>query len=185
MGRIVVLIGSMRENGNTHTLAKSFIDGARLNNEVEVISVSKYKVNPCLGCNSCYTSEGNRCIQRDDMQIIYEKIAQADILVIASPVYFYGLSAELKAIIDRLHTPIRKTFRVKKMALLLVAATDIPHLFDPIIMQYNMSLSFFHLESLGIIAVGGVKDIGDIEDNEALAQAFKLGESIKDNRCIP
>lgn len=86
---------------------------------MEIISVADYKVNPCIGCNSCFAREGNQCFQKDDMAKIYEKLKITDMVVIASPVYFYGISAELKAIIDRLHTPMRNEFQVKKLALLL------------------------------------------------------------------
>ena len=72
------------------------------------------------------------------MSAIYEKLRVADIVVIASPVYFYGISAELKAIIDRLHTPMRNEFKIKKLALLLVGAASLPNLFDAIKLQYQL-----------------------------------------------
>ena len=103
----------MRQSGNTALLARSFADGAAKNNNVEIISAANYNVNPCIGCNSCFTCEGNKCFQNDDMVHIYEKLRNADIVVIASPVYFYGISAQLKAIVDRLHTPMRNTFHIK------------------------------------------------------------------------
>ena len=112
------------------------------------------------------------------MSAIYEKLRVADIVVIASPVYFYGISAELKAIIDRLHTPMRNEFKIKKLALLLVGAASLPNLFDAIKLQYQLILEFFHLEDVGMVLVRGVKDKGDIEGNEALREAYKLGLSI-------
>ena len=107
MNNILILAGSPRKNGNTDRLVASFADGARKNNMVEIVSVSDYKVNPCIGCNSCFTRDGNECFQNDDMNLIYDKLKAANMVVIASPVYFYGLSAELKAIIDRLYIPMR------------------------------------------------------------------------------
>lgn len=59
MGRIVVLVGSVRKNGNTDLLARAFVDGAKKNNDVEVVSVADYKVNPCIGCNSCFTRDNH------------------------------------------------------------------------------------------------------------------------------
>lgn len=112
------------------------------------------------------------------MDEVYEKLRTADIMVIASPVYFYGISAELKAVIDRLHTPMRNEFQIKKLALLLVGAATLPNLFDAIKLQYQLSLDFFHLENAGMVLVRGVKDKGDIEGNDALAEAYKLGLSI-------
>lgn len=178
MGKIVVLVGSMRKEGNTDLLVKAFVDGASKNNEIEIISVAEYKVNPCIGCNSCFERKDNSCFQKDDMEVIYKKLAKADMIVIASPVYFYGISSELKAIVDRLHTPLRNTFKVKKLGLLLVAAATLPAVFDDIEIQYKLVLDFFKLEDAGRVLVRGVKDKGDIKGNKALEEAYKLGMNI-------
>ena len=179
MSKIVVLVGSMRKGGNTDLLARSFAEGARKNNDVEVISVADVKVNPCRGCNACYSSEGNLCVQKDDMSGIYEKLAGADVLVIASPVYFYGISAQLKAVIDRLHAPVRNTFGIRRLGLLLTGATELDDLFDAIVRQYELALRFFKLESIGEVFARGVKDVGDIEGKLVLREAFELGESVR------
>lgn len=176
MGRVIILVGSVRKGGNTDLLASAFAKGAEENNSVEIVSVSDYHVNPCIGCNSCFTRTGNKCFQKDDMDKIYDKLSTADILVIASPVYFYGISSQLKAVIDRLHTPLRNEFHIKKLALLLVGAASLPQLFDAIKVQYQLILDFFHLESLGTVLVRGVKDKGDIKGNSALQEAFELGK---------
>ena len=115
MSNIVILVGSMRKGGNTDLLAQAFAEGARENNSVDIVSVVDYKVNPCIGCNSCFMREGNKCFQNDDMDGIYEKLKVADMVVVASPGYFYGISAELKAVIDRLHTPMRNEFQSKNL----------------------------------------------------------------------
>lgn len=179
MSKIVVLVGSVRKNGNTDLLARAFVDGARKNNDVEVVSVADYRVNPCIGCNTCFARENHECFQKDDMDLIYEKLLEADIIVAASPVYFYGISAQLKAVVDRLHTPLRNEFHVKKLALLLVGAAALPELFDAIKVQYQLILNFFHLEDAGMVLVRGVKDIGDIKGHLALQEAYDLGMSIK------
>lgn len=153
--------------------------GSSRDNSVDIVSVVDYKVNPCIGCNSCFTREGNKCFQNDDMDGIYEKLKGADIVAVASPVYFYGISAELKAVIDRLHTPMRNEFSIKKLALLLVGAAELPELFDAIKLQYQLVLNFFHLEDAGMVLVRGVKDKGDIKGNAALKEAYDLGLSIK------
>ena len=88
--------------------------------------------------------------------------------VIASPVYFYGISAQLKAIIDRLHTPMRNEFPIKKLALILVGAATLPELFASIKLQYRLVLSFFHLEDAGMVLVQGAKDIGDVKNTDGL-----------------
>lgn len=174
---ILIISGSPRKGGNTELLAEAFAKGAAEHHQVEIVSVRDYKVNPCLGCNACFKTNGI-CAQKDDMPVIYEKMSQADMLVIASPVYFYGLSAQLKAVIDRFHNPIRDTFHVKKMALLLVGAASLPELFDAILTEYILCLKFFNIEDAGKVLVRGVKAKGDIKGTRFLDDAYQLGISI-------
>ncbi len=175
---ILILSGSPRKGGNTDLLVEAFAKGASPRHHVEVISVHDYKVNPCIGCNSCFTREDYKCCQKDDMQIVYDKMAKAEMLVIASPVYFYGLSAQLKAVIDRFHNPIRDTFHIHKMALLLVGAASLPELFNSILAQYELCLKFFKLEDMGRVLVRGAKDKGDVKNGDALKQTYELGQRI-------
>ena len=175
---ILILSGSPRKGGNTDLLVDAFAKGASPRHYVEVVSVHDYKVNPCIGCNSCFTREDYKCCQKDDMQIVYEKMANAEMLVIASPVYFYGLSAQLKAVIDRFHNPIRDTFHIHKMALLLVGAASLPELFDSILAQYELCLKFFKLEDMGRVLVRGAKEKGDVKNGDALKLAQELGQRI-------
>ena len=175
---ILILSGSPRKGGNTELLVEAFVKGASQVHHVEVVSVRDYKVNPCIGCNACFGNEQHICVQKDDMAVIYEKMSQADMLVIASPVYFYGLSAQLKAVIDRCHNPIRDTFKIKKTAIQLVGAATLTELFDSILTQYQLCLNFFKLEDAGRVLVRGVKDKGDIKNTNALNEAFELGQSI-------
>ncbi|MBR2184322.1 MAG: flavodoxin family protein [Prevotella sp.] len=175
---ILVLSGSPRKGGNTELLAEAFAKGATEGqHHVEIVSVRDYKVNPCLGCNACFNTDGV-CAQKDDMAAIYEKMSQADMLVIASPVYFYGISAQLKAVIDRLHNPIRDSFPIQKMALLLVGAASLPELFDAILTEYILCLNFFKLEDAGHVLVRKVNNKGDIKNTDALNEAYSLGRSI-------
>ena len=176
---ILIFSGSPRKGGNTDLLVEAFAKGASQKHHVEVVSVHDYKVNPCMGCNACFKNKANVCVQNDDMSLIYEKMSRADMLVIASPVYFYGLSAQLKAVIDRFHNPIRDTFRLKNMALLLVGAATLPELFDSILAQYRLCLNFFKLEDMGHVLVRGVKDKGDIRNTDALQEAFHLGSNVQ------
>ncbi|MBR4919912.1 MAG: flavodoxin family protein [Prevotella sp.] len=173
---ILIISGSPRKGGNTELLAEAFAKGAA-EHHVEIVSVRNYQVNPCLGCNACFKTNGI-CAQKDDMDIIYEKMNQADMLVIASPVYFYGISAQLKAVIDRFHNPIRDTFHIKKMALLLVGAASLPELFDAILTEYNLCLKFFNIEDAGKVLVRGVKDKGDIKGTRFIEEAYQLGALI-------
>ena len=175
---ILIISGSPRKGGNTELLAEAFAKGAAAHHHVEIVSVRDYTVNPCLGCNTCFKTNGI-CAQKDDMTILYEKMSQADMLVIASPVYFYSISAQLKAVIDRFHNPIRDTFHIKKVALLLVGAASLPELFDAILTEYNLCLNFFNIEDAGKVLVRGVKDKGDINNTDALNEAYILKNKTK------
>ena len=175
MGSILVLIGSPRRNGNTALLAEAFARGA--GGGVELLRVTDYSIRPCLGCNACYNSEGHACAQKDDMALICQKLMRADTLIVASPVYFYGVSAQLKTLIDRLHTPMRNEFRIKRLGLILAGAASLPDLFDPIVMQYRMICRFFGLEDIGMVLVRGVKDAGDVLAGDGLQRAYGLGVS--------
>ena len=175
---LLILSGSPRKGGNTDLLVEAFVKGASQKHYVEIVSVQDYKVNPCIGCNACFKNEGNICAQKDDMALIYEKANEADMLVIASPVYFYGLSAQLKSVIDRFHNPIRDTFHIQKMALLLVGAATLPELFDSILTEYQLCLNFFNLEDAGKVLARGCKDKGDISRSGYLDEAIKLGLTI-------
>ena len=146
---ILIISGSPRKGGNTALLAEAFAKGAAAHHHMEIVSVRDYTVNPCLGCNTCFKTNGI-CAQKDDMAIIYEKMSQADMIVIASPFYFYGISAQLKAVIDRFHNPIRD----------------------------NLCLKFFSIEDAGKVLVRGVKDKGDIMGTSFLEDAYQLGTSI-------
>ncbi len=174
-------MGSLRPSGNTATLVKSFVRGASLSskNQVTVLSVANYKITPCTGCNACFKQPDGQCVLHDDMAQIFPILATADVIIIASPVYFYGLSARLKAIIDRLHQPARSAFKVQKLGLLLVAAASLPQVFDSIQLQYQLILNFFHLANVGQVFAYGVKEVGDVDHSQSvLNQAFLLGKSI-------
>lgn len=179
MSKIAVIVGSTRSKGNTMALADAFIEGAELShNEVEKITVAGKHIRGCIGCNMCSKNENNKCILNDDMIDIYAQLADADVIVFATPIYFYGVSSRLKSIIDRLHNPIRNNFKVKKLCLLAVCADNDDSTFDPVIQMYKSCLNYFSLEDGGIITVKNVEKDGDILNNPLLEKAKKLGESI-------
>lgn len=177
--KVTVLNGSPRKSGNTALLVESFAKGASSHNEVEVINVCELDIHPCVGCNACFQSTDNKCVQNDGMEALYCKLAATDLLVLASPVYFYGLSAQLKIVIDRLHNPRRNNFNISKIGLLLVGAASLPKMFDAILLQYQLTIDFFHLENIGSVLVQAVKDKGDIVGRPELEHAYNLGLSIR------
>ena len=178
MSKILILTGSPRKDGNTDRLSAAFAKGAEQHNEVEVVAVRDYDIHPCRGCNACFTQPNNKCVQNDGMTEIYNKLSETDILVIASPVYFYGISSQLKAVIDRLHTPLRNTFHIQKLGLILVGAAKLPELFDAILTQYQLCLNYFHLDDVGRVFVRGANNKGDVSE-EDLQNAYLLGQSVR------
>ena len=112
------------------------------------------------------------------MVAIYGKLMEADTVVVAFPVYFYGISAQMKALVDRLHTPMRNDFRIRKLGLILVGAATLPDLFDPILLQYRMILRFFRLEDIGTVLVNGAKEKGDVLQGDGLKRAFEMGSTL-------
>ena len=98
--KILVLTGSPRKNGNSNTLATQFIRGAKeAGHEVIRFDAAASNVHPCIACNSC--GMDGPCVQKDDMAAILDKMVQADVLVLATPVYFYSMDGQLKTLIDR------------------------------------------------------------------------------------
>ena len=179
MKNIVVIVGSPRKKGNTELLADAFIGGARsAGNSVEKISVIGKKIGGCIGCNACYRDAEHRCIQHDDMEDCYRRLSAADVIVIATPVYFYGVSSQLKCLIDRLHNPIRSTFRVQKLGLLAVCADKEESVFNSVITMYRSVLSYFSLADGGMVTVCGVSEKGDIAGNPKLKAAEEMGRGI-------
>ena len=99
--KVLILSGSPRKGGNSDVLCDEFMRGAKESgHEVEKIRVSEKKIGYCMGCYYCEKS-GGKCAIADDMAEVLQKIIDADVLVLASPVYFYSIDAQLKALIDR------------------------------------------------------------------------------------
>ncbi|MGM9638902.1 MAG: flavodoxin family protein, partial [Butyricicoccaceae bacterium] len=144
--KIVVLLGSGRRNGNTEQLADAFIRGARsAGHTVEKISLREKRVDGCLGCNAC--RRGVPCIQKDDFNEIAEKLRACDMIVFASPLLFWTLSARIKAVIERLYAlaepdPAPPLGRYEKnlqkdCALLMTAADDLFWTFEQAVSYYR------------------------------------------------
>lgn len=179
MKQIVVLSGSPRKDGNTDMLVAEFTRGARESgNKVDVIAVRDEHIQPCTGCNFCMSDPEGRCVQKDDMERCMERMSKADVIVAATPLHFYGVTAQLKCLIDRLHTPARKKFKVKKLALLAVGAHPDQIVFEPLISAYHTVRNHFELEDGGVVIASGVREKGEIKGKTALKWAYELGKRI-------
>lgn len=174
---ILVISGSPRKGGNTEIMVQAFAQGAgESGHQVVVKEMSGLKVAPCLACEYCFTHDGV-CVQKDDMAGILEEVDRADMLVFASPIYWFGMSAQVKAVIDRLYARAKKGFRATKTALLLDSGS--PGVFGGAIAQYKDTNAYLKWEDMGIITISGMKAKGDMKNSPALEQARELGRNLK------
>lgn len=110
MSNVVIFNGSARKNGNTSKLVDAFVRGASPKHSITIFNLAEMDIHPCRACNACFDNEDLLCIHKDDMQKIYPALAKADIVVVATPVYLFGISAQMKLMLDRLHVRGRKNF---------------------------------------------------------------------------
>ena len=103
--RILVLNGSPRPKGNTKGMVEAFREGAvSVGHHVDVVDVCRLKINGCLACEYCHTKGHGACVQKDGMQQIYDLLKEAEMLVLASPIYYHGITGQLKCVIDRFYS---------------------------------------------------------------------------------
>lgn len=174
---IVVISGSPRKGGNTEIMAETFAKGAKESgHEVTIKTLSTLKVAPCTACGYCFTS-GGVCAQKDDMSEILEVIDKADMLVFASPVYWFDISAQLKCAIDRMYARGKIGFHHKYVALLLNSGS--PGVYDAAIAQYKATNSYLKWEDKGIITISGMEKKGSMNNSEKLKEVFEFGKNLK------
>lgn len=175
--KIMVLNGSPRANGNTVGLIKAFKDGAESKgNTVKVFDLQKMNINPCLGCLRGGKDKNSPCVQKDDMLKIYADYKDADIVVLASPLYYWNISGQLKCTFDRLFAVAECEpgyANPKKNAILLMAAEG--NGFEESVFWYERLLMHLGWTDLGKVLCAGVMAIGDINGKPELEQARKLG----------
>ena len=169
--KIVVLNGSPRPKGNTAALVAAFQAGAESRgHQVTVLPVGTMKIAGCKGCEYCHTKGNGACIQKDDMAEVYPALAEAELLVLASPVYYFGLSGQLQSVISRFYAVMAPA--AKKFALLLTSGS--PDVYCAIEAQYRGILNFIQAQDLGVFEYNG-KQVGT---DEALAEVRAFGESL-------
>lgn len=149
---ILVLNGSPRKSGNTDYLVKAFVEGAEgKGHEVTVVSVGSLDITGCKGCEYCHTKGNGTCIQKDDMTDIYPLIAKADMVVLASSVYYWSFTGQLQSCITRFYAPGKPA--AKKYALVLSSGSE--GVYNALISQYHDMLEYFGADDCGIITVAG------------------------------
>ncbi|NMC57477.1 MAG: flavodoxin family protein [Eubacteriaceae bacterium] len=176
--KILILNASPRIGGNCDALCDEFIRGAAdAGNNTEKINLRDKNINYCIGCLVCQES-GGVCAHNDDMSEILDKMIDADVIVLATPVYFYSMCAQLKTLIDRTFAKYTK-IRNKKFYLLSTAGDTDDAAFDGTIQGFrNFLYCLPGAEEAGIILAGGVYGIGEIKNHKALEQAYRAGKNI-------
>ena len=156
MMNILVLNGSPRPNGNTAKMIQAFSQGADCNNQISIIDVCKLKIGGCLACEYCHSSGKGNCIQKDDMQKVYAVLKEADMLIIASPIYYHGITGQLKCVIDRFYSAAypRKPEKLKKTAMFLSSGDA--DMYDGAMFSYQGDfLDYLGLEDMGVYTAHG------------------------------
>lgn len=154
--KIVVLNGSPRPKGNTAALIAAFKEGCESSgHQVSVIPVGTMNIGGCRGCEYCHTKGGGTCVQKDDMEKVYPALAEAEMVVLASPVYYFGLTGQLQSAVSRFYAVGAPA--AKKWALLLTSGS--PDVYPAIEAQYRGILNFIQAKDLGIFEYDG-KQVG-------------------------
>lgn len=165
--KILILAGSPRQNGQSYKLVEAFKEGAKAH-KITVVPVGNMKINGCLACEYCHTKGNGKCIQQDDMQKIHPLLAEADAVVLASPVYYWGLSGQLQSCLTRWYAP-HKPAKAAKYAVLLASGSE--GVYEPIEKQMTDVIDYIGGELVGIVKTSMEKN----NIAEACAAAKALG----------
>lgn len=176
--RIVVLESSPNKDGSSNLLAKEFIRGAEeAGHRGQIIDVAHANVHPCTGCIHC-GYEGP-CVQQDDVDGIRRKILEADMMVFVTPLYYYGMSAQLKTLIDRF-CAFNSSIQGKKMksALLTVAWNRDNWTFDALEAHYRTLVRYLNLEDMGMVLGRGCGTPAMTQQSKFPKLAYELGKKL-------
>ena len=169
--KIMVLNGSPRKV-NTAAMVDAFKEGAEAaGHEVEVLQVGKMKIAGCLGCEYCHGKGEGKCVQKDDMDKVMPAYQEADMVVFASPIYYFTMSAQIQAAIQRVYA-IMKPPKATKAALLLSSMSPGTH--DGAIAEYKGITAFLGLEDKGIVIAAGEENKSEAK----LSECRELGKSL-------
>ncbi len=175
---ILVLNCSPRANGHTSAMVQSFVEGAKESNHtVTVIDVCKKNIRGCLACEYCHRDGHTTCVQKDDMQEVYAALQQANLLVLASPIYYHNLTGQLKCTMDRFYAigTKEKLPNLKKVAMLL--ASGDPDMYDGALFSLKGDFEdYLKLENIGVFTMHGKEEVTDALKEELYA----FGKNLQD-----
>lgn len=178
--KIVILNGSPRPKGNTSALVEEFKRGAEeAGCTVTVFMLDKMDIHGCKGCFGGGKNPDSPCVQKDDMGKIYPVYREADVVVLASPLYYWNLSGQLRTAFDRLFAVAEcdsNYANPKKDSVLIMAAEGDG--FDDALGYYQNLMKHLGWKELGHVLAGGVMKVGDINGHKELKEAYELGKSV-------
>ena len=178
MKNILVLSGSPRVHGNSSLICDEFIKGAQeAGHKTEKLNITRKKVAGCLGCNACYKN-GGVCIQKDDMTEIREKMEQADVIVLSSPIYFYSMTSQMKAVIDRTYA-FFSNLKGKTFYFILSCAANEESFTETMLASLRgFTCCVPEAKEGGILMGIGANEAGDVKDMPVMREAYEMGKNI-------
>ncbi len=176
MKKILIVSASPRKNSNSEALALAFAEGAKsAGHQVDFVSLRGKDVNFCRGCFVC--QEKLRCVIRDDADAICQQALTADVLVFATPIYYYEMSGQLKTLLDRLNPLFPSDYAFRDVYLMTAAAEDEPTVPARAVSGVEGWVECFERARLaGTVFMGGVTAAGENPEHPALEEARRLGE---------
>lgn len=180
--KIIMLNGSPRKKGNTAALCDEFAKGAAsAGHAITRFDLQTMNIHACLGCMKGGKDAKSPCVQKDDMDKVYPVYQAADIVVLASPMYYWSFSAQLKTAFDRLFAVTEANNGAslhKKCILLMAAGDDSAGNWKPVRDYYKALLERMDWEDCGMVLAGDLLNIGDIQGKPCLEEARKLGAAL-------
>ncbi len=177
---ILLLTGSPRKDGNSSALAAAFTNGAKsVGHQVVTVDTAQLNIGACRACGYCRDHDGI-CLQHDDMEQIYGHWQSAEMIVFATPLYYFNFSAQIKTVIDRFYArggSLKKRTSINRAALLVCCGAATP-VSAALVSTYNAILKYLEWQNCGIVIADNVHDIGEIENHPALLSAEQLGKSL-------
>ena len=177
---VLVLTGSPRKGGNSDLMAEAFIEGAnKAGHEVVKFETAAKNINGCRACNTCF-SKGVACSFNDDFNELAPLLELSDVIVFATPLYWYSFSSQIKAAIDKMYSLFigKRPLKIKECLLLACCEEEDEKVFDGIIKSYELIAHLLKWNNRGQLTVPGVNKKGDILNTNALEKAKSLGLSL-------
>lgn len=176
--KVLVLSASPRKGGNSDLLCDQFMLGAeKAGNQAEKIFLKDKEINYCVACDTCQGNGGN-CAQDDDMAEVLDKMAASDVIVMATPVYFYTMNGQLKTLIDRTYSRYTAISN-KDMYFIATAANPRKEAMERTIEGFRGFTSCISgANEKGIIYGTGAWNIGDIKGSKAMTEAYEMGKTV-------